>query len=217
MLHPELLLQAYASGLFPMAESATDEQVFWVDPPRRAIFPLETFHVPHRLARSVRKGPYGISVNRCFADVIAACAAVPRGEKTWINKIIRDSYTELNRLGFAHSVEAWQDEKLVGGLYGVSLGKAFFGESMFSLERDASKIALVHLVARLVRQGYALLDTQFTNPHLVQFGVKEISRVEYHSLLGAALGGEAFFGEDTGFAGERSLVSAFLQSRTQTS
>ncbi|MBI3419351.1 MAG: leucyl/phenylalanyl-tRNA--protein transferase [Proteobacteria bacterium] len=217
MLHPELLLQAYASGLFPMAESAESEDVFWVDPPKRAIFPLESFHVPHRLARSLRKGVYGISVNRCFPEVIAACAAVHRREKTWINKTIRQSYIELHKHGFTHSVEAWKDNKLVGGLYGVSLAGAFFGESMFSTARDASKMALVHLVARLVRQKYRLLDTQFVNPHLVQFGVKEITRAEYHSSLGAALEGEAFFGEDEGFEGERSLVSGFLQSRTQTS
>ena len=217
MLHPELLLQAYASGLFPMAESADAEDVFWVDPPKRAVIPLDTFHVPSRLARSVRKGAYEISVNRAFADVITACASVPRGEKTWINASIRESYIKLHDLGFAHSVEAWKEGKLVGGLYGVSMGAAFFGESMFSVARDASKIALVHLVARLVRQEYVLLDTQFMNPHLVQFGTQEISRATYHSLLGGALSGEAFFGEDAGFDAERSLASAFLQSRTQTS
>jgi leucyl/phenylalanyl-tRNA--protein transferase len=217
MLHPELLLQAYASGLFPMAESADAEDVFWVDPPKRAVIPLDTFHVPSRLARSVRKGAYEISVNRAFADVITACASVPRGEKTWINASIRESYIKLHDLGFAHSVEAWKEGKLVGGLYGVSMGAAFFGESMFSTARDASKIALVHLVARLVRQNYLLLDTQFMNPHLVQFGTQEISRATYHSLLAGALSGEAFFGDDAGFGAERSLASAFLQSRTQTS
>lgn len=217
LLHPELLLQAYASGLFPMGESAEGEAVYWVDPPERAIIPLDKFHVPARLARSVRKGLYDISVNRCFADVIAACASVPRGQKTWINQTIRRSYTKLHESGFAHSVEAWENGKLVGGLYGVSLGKAFFGESMFSLARDASKIALVHLVARLVKQGYTLLDSQFMNPHLVQFGTQEISRATYHSLLSSSLGGEAFFGTDAGFEGERSLTSGFLQSRTQIS
>jgi leucyl/phenylalanyl-tRNA--protein transferase len=217
LLHPELLLQAYASGLFPMGESAESEETYWVDPPERAIFPLDKFHVPSRLARSVRKGIYDISVNRCFADVINACSSVPRGQKTWINPTIRRSYIELHKHGFAHSVEAWENSKLVGGLYGVSLGKAFFGESMFSLARDASKIALVHLVARLVKQGYTLLDAQFTNPHLVQFGTQEISREEYHSLLSASLGGEAFFGAVAGFEAERSLTSGFLQSRTQIS
>jgi leucyl/phenylalanyl-tRNA--protein transferase len=165
----------------------------------------------------VRKGIYDISVNRCFAEVIGACASVPRGQKTWINETIRRSYTKLHEMGFAHSVEAGENGTLVGGLYGVSLGQAFFGESMFSLARDASKIALVHLVARLVKQGYTLLDAQFTNPHLAQFGMREISRKEYHSLLSSALGGEAFFGVDEGFEGERSLVSGFLQSSTQTS
>ncbi|HVY12148.1 MAG TPA: leucyl/phenylalanyl-tRNA--protein transferase, partial [Alphaproteobacteria bacterium] len=135
MLHPQLLLQAYATGLFPMADSAEGEEIFWVDPPRRTILPLATFHVPQRLARSVRKGIYTISVNKCFAEVIEACASTPRGDdtKTWINKTIRQSYTHLHDLGFAHSVEAWQDGKLVGGLYGISLGRAFFGESMFSV------------------------------------------------------------------------------------
>jgi leucyl/phenylalanyl-tRNA--protein transferase len=221
MLRPELLLKAYAAGLFPMAENAEDRNVFWVDPPLRAIFPLDTFHVPSRLARSVRKGMYDITVDTCFADVIKACASVPRtaaqGSKTWINKIIRSSYTNLHKLGFAHSVEAWKDGELVGGLYGISMGRAFFGESMFSKQRDASKIALVHLVARLKRQNYALLDAQFTNPHLVQFGLEEIPREDYHSLLDGALSGMAFFGEDLGFAGELSLAGEFLQSRSQTS
>ncbi len=218
MLHPDLLLQAYASGLFPMADNAEDEEVFWVDPQERLILPLDTFHVPARLARSVRKGEYDISVNRAFPDVIKACAAQPRqNDKTWINKTIQNSYINLHKLGFAHSVEAWEGGKLVGGLYGVSLGRAFFGESMFSTARDASKIALVHLVARLTRQNYTLLDSQFYNPHLVQFGAVEIPRAAYHSALGAALSGEAFFGEDAGFTAERSLAEAFLQSRTQTS
>jgi leucyl/phenylalanyl-tRNA--protein transferase len=218
LLHPKILLQAYAAGLFPMAENAADKDVFWVDPPMRAILPLDTFHVPSRLARTVRQGGYDISVDRCFSKVIEACAAQPRqNDKTWINKTIRNSYTNLHKLGFAHSVEVWKDDRLVGGLYGISLGRAFFGESMFSTSRDASKVALVHLVARLVKSDYELLDAQFTNPHLVQFGLKEIPREDYHSALGAALSGAAFFGVDEGFTAERSLVAGFLQSRTQTS
>lgn len=217
-LTPELLLKAYAAGVFPMSEGPKSKDVYWVDPPLRGILPLESFHVPKRLARSIRQGNFRITINTCFADIIRACAAVPRNQQsTWINESIITSYTGLHQLGHAHSVEAWDGEKLVGGLYGVSLGRAFFGESMFSLKTDASKVALVHLVARLVHNGFLLLDAQFTNPHLEQFGITEIPRARYHGFLALALsGGEAFFaGEAAG--GEAGLVSTFLQSRTHTS
>ncbi len=218
MLHPELLLQAYAAGIFPMAENPKADGVYWVDPPLRAILPLGEFHVPKRLARSVRGGVYNISVNRCFGQVIAACAAAPRpGQKTWINETIKTSYANLHQRGFAHSVEAWQGERLAGGLYGVCLGGAFFGESMFSAARDASKVALVHLAARLERRNFRLLDSQFMNPHMLQFGAVEIPRENYRLLLRGALREETSFGADEGFEAERAFAASFLQSRTQMS
>jgi leucyl/phenylalanyl-tRNA--protein transferase len=217
---PQLLLQAYAAGLFPMAENTESDELFWIDAPMRGILPLDTFHVPRRLARTVRKGLYRITVNRCFTDVITACAGTPRENQksSWINASIRKLYTSLHTMGHAHSVEAWRDDKLVGGLYGVSLGRAFFGESMFSTARDASKVALVHLVARLVRQGFILLDAQFINDHLMQFGIKEIPRADYHGFLRLALSGSpAFFAAGAGEEDGAGLVSTFLQSRIQTS
>ncbi len=185
---PEHLLDAYARGVFPMADSREDPRLFLVDPDRRGILPLDAFHVPRRLARTVRRQPYRITINQAFEAVLDACAA-PRGERdeTWINAPIRALYGALHRRGHAHSVECWQDEMLVGGLYGVSLGAVFFGESMFSRARDASKIALVHLVAILRAAGYRLLDTQFLTDHLAQFGAMEISRARYRLLLGQAL------------------------------
>lgn len=185
---PEHLLDAYARGVFPMADSREDPRLFLVDPDRRGILPLDAFHVPRRLARTVRRQPYRITINQAFEAVLDECAA-PRGERdeTWINAPIRALYGALHRRGHAHSVECWQDEMLVGGLYGVSLGAAFFGESMFSRARDASKIALVHLVAILRAAGYRLLDTQFLTDHLAQFGAMEISRARYRLLLGQAL------------------------------
>jgi len=193
-LSPEVLLRAYAAGIFPMSEGADDADVFWVDPHMRGVIPLDRFHVPRRLRRTIRKRPFEVRVDTDFAGVIAGCAAPGPGRKsTWISDLIREAYTRLHERGFAHSVECWRDGELVGGLYGVSLGAAFFGESMFSRERDASKVALTHLVARLNAGGYRLLDTQFVTEHLVRFGAIEIPRYEYHLLLDAAVNASADF------------------------
>lgn len=187
MLTPEMLIAAYCQGLFPMA----DERgvIHWYDPHPRAILPIETFHVPHRLARTVRKGVFTIRTDTAFTEVMRACAEPAAGrETTWISEDMIVAYTELHRMGFAHSVEAWRDGRLVGGLYGVAIRGLFAGESMFSRERDASKVALVHLVERLRRGGYVLLDSQFLgSPHLLQFGLIEIPRWEYRRRLAHAL------------------------------
>lgn len=185
---PHLLLRAYSIGLFPMAESAEDDQLFWVDPEKRAIFPLETFIVSRSLAKTVRSDRFEVTVDRDFDAIIDACAApAPDREKTWINAEIRSLYRELFDMGFAHTVECRRDGRLVGGLYGVALRGAFFGESMFHRERDASKVALTHLVARLRAGGFQLLDTQFMTSHLATLGAIEISREAYHRLLEEAL------------------------------
>jgi leucyl/phenylalanyl-tRNA--protein transferase len=184
MLDPALLVRAYRKGLFPMA--LEDEEIGWFSPDPRGILPIDTFHVPGRLARLVRQAPYEIAIDRAFEDVMRACAERPR-EGTWISDEIVESYTALYRLGLAHSVEAWRDGELVGGLYGVHLGGAFFGESMFHRATDASKLALVALVDRLARRGFTLLDTQWITPHLVQFGAIEIPRAEYLQRLEDAL------------------------------
>lgn len=215
-LTPELLLEAYSIGVFPMSDDASSEAIYWVNPKHRGIIPLDTFHVPKRLARTVRSGRYRVTINTCFEDVITACAQIKRKDgKTWINDMIIANYTRLHHMGHAHSVEVWDGDTLVGGLYGISLGRAFFGESMFSTARDASKVALVHLVARLVKQNYALLDAQFINDHLKQFGIIEIPRDEYHGFLRLALAGDAAFASDAG--DEAALAGEFLQSRTHTS
>ena len=193
-LTPELLLRAYAIGIFPMSEGADDPDLFWVDPERRGILPLEAFHVPRRLRRTVRQRLYEITADTDFAAVMRGCAAEnPARPSTWINDTILELYGALHARGHAHSVEAWADGELVGGLYGVSLGAAFFGESMFSRAPDASKVALVHLVARLVAGGYKLLDTQFVTAHLQQFGAIEIPRAAYRRRLAAAVRAEARF------------------------
>jgi leucyl/phenylalanyl-tRNA--protein transferase len=185
---PELLLRAYAAGVFPMSESADDPGLFWVDPERRGIMPLDAFHVPKRLARRIRQDPFAIRTDTAFDAVIAGCAAARAGARdTWINRRIRDLYGDLFRRGHVHTVEAWQGETLVGGLYGVALGRAFFGESMFHCATDASKVALAHLVARLIAGGFMLLDTQFQTEHLAQFGTVEIAREDYRCLLSAAV------------------------------
>jgi leucyl/phenylalanyl-tRNA--protein transferase len=188
------LLDCYARGVFPMADARDDDAVFLIDPERRGVIPLERFHVSRRLARTVRADPFEVRVDSAFHAVVRACAeSTPGRLETWINHPIEHLYGQLHDLGHAHSVECWQDGVLVGGLYGVSLKAAFFGESMFSRCTDASKVALVHLVARLIGRGYRLLDTQFMNDHLTQFGTQEISRAEYHQRLAAALGHEAQF------------------------
>ncbi len=188
---PEVLLRAYACGIFPMAESADDPTLFWVEPEMRGVIPLDGFRISSRLARTVRSDGFIITVNKAFKAVMAGCAAPAEGrEDTWINKRIRDLYSGLHVLGHAHSVEAWQDGDLVGGLYGVSLGRAFFGESMFHRVRDASKVALVHLIARLITGGFELLDTQYVTEHLKSFGAVEVPRRRYTALLDKALVGE---------------------------
>ncbi len=187
-LTPELLIRAYAAGIFPMAERRNDDSVFWVDPRVRGVLPLDGFHVPRRLMRTVRRGAYEVRCDTAFADVVAACAAPKKSRReTWINKPIFDAVLGLHDMGFAHSVEAWCGDQLVGGLYGVALGGAFFGESMFSNARDASKVALVHLVARLIIGGFKLLDVQFITDHLKQFGTVEIPAREYLEKLEDAL------------------------------
>jgi len=187
-LNPELLLRAYAAGIFPMAQSRDDPELYWIDPEWRGVIPLDAFHVPRRLRRTVRQGRFEMTADKAFGEVVEACAESTRGRPdSWINDEIAAAYAELARLGHAHSVECWLKGKLVGGLYGVSLGGAFFGESMFSRERDASKVALVHLMARLRRGSYGLLDTQFITKHLEQFGAIEIPRDDYRQLLSAAL------------------------------
>lgn len=189
---PEQLLSCYASGVFPMGEARDDPRVFLVEPDQRGVIPLDRFHVPTRLRRTVRAEPFEVHVNTAFAAVVDACAAPAAGrEDSWINGPIRRLYLALHAMGRAHSLECWQDERLVGGLYGVTLGGAFFGESMFSRERDASKVALVHLVARLRRGGWTLLDAQFLTEHLSQFGAVETPQAAYLRLLKVALKTEA--------------------------
>jgi leucyl/phenylalanyl-tRNA--protein transferase len=191
---PEVLLKAYACGIFPMAESADDPALYWIEPDMRGIIPLEGFHVPARLARTVRTTSWTVWVDRDFDAVIEGCAEPKQDRaRTWINTRIRRIYRSLYERGHCHTVEVYEGDQLVGGLYGVSLGRAFFGESMFHRARDASKIALVHLVARLKAGGYRLLDTQFVTEHLRSFGATEVSRPIYHKLLDAALVGEADF------------------------
>jgi leucyl/phenylalanyl-tRNA--protein transferase len=189
---PEILLKAYAAGIFPMAEDADDPSLFWVEPRERGIIPLDRFHVGKRLARTVRSDQFEVRVDQDFDAVIAGCAAPGFDrEKTWISGRIRRLYGELFDSGYCHTVEVYQDNRLVGGLYGVRLRSAFFGESMFHTERDASKVALVHLVARLRRGGFTLLDTQFVTAHLAQFGAIEVPRRSYKQMLRAAMDQEA--------------------------
>ncbi|PWB94749.1 leucyl/phenylalanyl-tRNA--protein transferase [Methylosinus sporium] len=191
---PQILLRAYSIGLFPMAESADEEQLFWVDPQERAIFPLDAFKVSRSLAKTIRSDHFEVRVDTDFDAVIAACAAsAPKRENTWINSEIKRLYRKLFDMGFAHTVECWREGRLVGGLYGVSMRAAFFGESMFHVETDASKVALAHLVARLVKGGFRLLDTQFITTHLASLGAIEIGRDAYHGLLEEALSAPARF------------------------
>ncbi len=185
---PDLLLRAYRHGLFPMAEGRAGEKLFWLDPIKRGVLPLDEFHLSRRLLRTVLSGPYTVTADRNFAGTIAGCATpAPDRTDTWINPQIEQLFTELFRMGYAHSVETWQNGTLVGGLYGVALGGAFFGESMFSFARDASKVALAHLVVRLRLGGFTLLDTQFVTEHLSQFGATEIPRDLYKRQLAAAV------------------------------
>jgi leucyl/phenylalanyl-tRNA--protein transferase len=185
---PDLLVRAYRAGFFPMAETRDADRLYWLDPEQRGILPLDGFHLPRRLLRTVESGGFTVTADLDFAGVIAACAEpAPGREDTWINPQIEALFTELHRRGVAHSVESWQGGVLVGGLYGVALGGAFFGESMFSRATDASKVALVHLVARLRLGGFTLLDTQFVTSHLTRFGAMEVPRDRYKQMLAAAL------------------------------
>ncbi len=193
-LDPETLLRLYRHGMFPMADSADDPNLFVIDPDLRGIIPLDDFHLSRRLRRTVRQHPYTVTIDRDFSGVVLGCAeSQPGRENTWINPAIHNLYTALHQRGNAHSVECWEGDNLVGGLYGVSIGGAFFGESMFSRATDASKIALVHLVARLIAGGYRLLDTQFVNAHLMQFGIVEIERNDFLKRLQKALAVSADF------------------------
>lgn len=187
---PELLLRAYAMGVFPMADSAGAEDLHWVEPRRRGVLPLDGFHISRSLAKEMRRGGFEIVANRDFAGVVAGCA--DRSE-TWINAQIFQLYLALHHMGHAHSLELWEDGALQGGTYGVTLGRAFFAESMFSRRRSASKIVLAHLVERLQARGFVLLDTQFLTPHLASLGGVEISRAAYQARLAEALQGEAVF------------------------
>jgi leucyl/phenylalanyl-tRNA--protein transferase len=191
---PEVLLKAYACGIFPMAESAEDPALYWIEPEKRGIIPLDKFHVSGRLARTVRSDRFTVAINRDFDAVLDGCAEPQPGrQRTWINARIRELYRKLYDRRHCHSIEAYEGGELVGGLYGVTLGRAFFGESMFHRARDASKVALVHLVARLKAGGFTLLDTQFVTDHLQTFGAIEVPRRQYHKLLETALVGEGNF------------------------
>jgi len=209
-LTPDLLMHAYASGIFPMAEQRGDPEVFWVDPMHRGIIPLDNFHISRSLARRFRRADFRVTVDTAFPDVIAACAD---RRETWINNTIRDIYGTLFNEGHVHTVEVWAGDELVGGVYGLALDGAFFGESMFSRQPDASKIALAYLVDRLRMSGFALFDVQFLTPHLESLGAIEISRDAYRHLLGKALKVRADF-RDAGPLPEPQLV---LQRMTQTS
>jgi leucyl/phenylalanyl-tRNA--protein transferase len=185
---PDLMLRAYRAGLFPMAEGRNTDRLYWLDPELRGVLPLEAFHMPRRLMRTLRAGRFTVTSDADFPGVITGCAAPREGRwNTWINTTIEALFIELHRMGHAHSVETWQDGKLVGGLYGVVLGGAFFGESMFSTVSDSSKIALAHLVARLRLGGFTLLDTQFITSHLARFGTIELPRDDYKAALARAV------------------------------
>lgn len=193
-IDPDLLLQAYAMGMFPMSEDAEDDQVFWVQPEKRGIIPLDAFHAPKSLLKTVRRARFEIRIDHDFHGVIDGCAESKDGrERTWINGTIRNACHALFKRGHCHTVEAYADGSLAGGLYGVSLGGAFFGESMFSRVTDASKVCLVHLVERLRERQFALLDTQFLTAHLARFGAVEVSKKKYEKLLAAALREEKSF------------------------
>jgi leucyl/phenylalanyl-tRNA--protein transferase len=223
-LTPELLLSAYAIGIFPMADDRDDPTIQWIDPHQRGIIPLDHFHVPRSLKKVIRQQRFEIRADSAFEAVITACADCRADRpRTWLNDELITLYCELHERGYAHSVECWIDDRLVGGAYGLSLGSAFFGESMFSRERDASKVALVDLVERLKKGGYRLLDTQFVTDHLKRFGAVEIPREAYHQRLYAALQVDAIFYSDAGAVVSsapwplRDGLSGSSQSTTQTS
>ena len=207
------LIDCYRRGVFPMADARHDRRVFLVDPARRGVMPLDRFHLSHRLARTLRSDRFEVRVDTAFAEVVAACAAPRAGRmETWINEPIQAMCEALFARGLAHSVEARLDGRLVGGLYGVALGAAFFGESMFSTERDASKVALAHLVARLRVGGFTLLDTQFLTDHLSTFGAEEISRADYAQRLASAISRPADFGRIDPYAGGAAAMQEISQA-----
>lgn len=217
-LTPEIVLEAYTAGLFPMAENHKDQELFWVDPTWRGILPLDDFHVPRSLKKKIRNNPFEMRYDHNFEAVIRACAkSTTDRRETWINSEIIGLYTELFYMGYVHSVECWSGGNLVGGLYGLSMRGVFFGESMFSREQDASKLALVHLVARLKFGRFVLLDTQFVTEHLKQFGALEIPREKYHKLLEEALSIDARFYRKISVDDEKEALRELLQSRTHTS
>ena len=207
------VLNGYACGLFPMADSRTSAEFHWYDPPMRGQLSIPALHIPKKLLKTVRQAPYDIRIDTAFEAVIDACAeTVADRPETWINQAIRDLFVALHHAGFAHSVESWDGDKLVGGLYGLAIGGAFMGESMFSRADDASKVALVHLCARLWKGGYSILDTQFTNPHLEQFGIYEVSRNEYRTKLAQCLYDQPDFQLEN--ITESALINDYLQNRT---
>jgi len=208
-LTAETLLQAYRVGLFPMSEGRDDPEVFWVDPKMRGIFPLEGFHISRRLARRIRQAEFQVTFDTAFEEVMRGCADRP---ETWINDTIFALYLTLFRRGQAHSVEVWKDGQLVGGVYGVSIGAAFFGESMFSRQTDASKTALAFLVDRLRSGGYLLFDTQFITPHLASLGAIEIPRDVYHRSLAIATSREALFDPQNGIASAQDVIQRNAQT-----
>jgi leucyl/phenylalanyl-tRNA---protein transferase len=217
-LDPGLLLKAYASGIFPMADSRDAPSVYWVEPRRRGVLPLDAFHMSRSLAKTLKSERYETTADRAFARVVGKCAEFADGrDNSWINPQIEAAVCLLHGLGRAHSIETWADGELVGGLYGVTLGRAFFGESMFSRANDASKVALAHLVARLRAGGYTLLDCQFITPHLASLGAIEIGKNAYASLLSSALSADGSLGADAGadfFAFDRPPEADDLPSRT---
>jgi leucyl/phenylalanyl-tRNA--protein transferase len=211
---PQVLLKAYSCGIFPMAESADDPALYWIEPQHRGLLPLDNVHVPRRLARTVRSGQFIVTIDKDYEGVLEGCSAARAGRRsTWINTRIRNLYRDLFELGHCHTVEVWQNGLLAGGLYGVALGGAFFGESMFSYVRDASKIALVHLAARLVCGGFTLLDTQFVTEHLRQFGTIEVERDEFHHRLEAALKMKADFLRLEESAPPKAVLAILAQAR----
>jgi len=209
-LTPELLLKGYQLGIFPMSETRDSDEVFWVDPTMRGVLPLDGFHISRSLRRRLRQTPYQITFDTAFQEVVEGCAD---RDDTWINSTIFDLYTDLNALGWAHSCEVWQDETLIGGVYGVAIGGAFFGESMFSRATDASKVALAYLIDRLKSSGFVLFDTQFITDHLATLGAVEISRGDYHTMLREALTIAARFDPDSAPPSAQDLI----QRNTQTS
>lgn len=210
MIDPAILLQAYSIGVFPMADDRDAAEVYWVEPKQRAILPLDGFHLSRSLAKTIRRDPFRVTANRAFPDLLALCAQpAPDRPSTWINREIESAYRHLHAIGYAHSVEVWEGEELVGGLYGVALGRAFFGESMVSRRTDASKVALAWLVARLRFGGFTLLDCQFMTDHLHSMGAVEISQRDYLQLLGVAVG-DAALGAGAGALGSGSGAAAEL-------